>query len=106
MVVGAVAAAAAAVWLTLRADFLAYPGWLAAQKADWILGPILVGLYWRYKRPNNRLGLLLIVLGLIGIPYILESSANPELFGVGILSEIPIYVMTSVVIVEIGRVHV
>jgi len=28
----AVAAAALAVWVTLRADFLAYPGWLAAQK--------------------------------------------------------------------------
>jgi hypothetical protein len=36
VVVGAVAilAAAAAVWLTLRADFLAHPGWLAAEKAD------------------------------------------------------------------------
>ena len=33
--------AAAAVWITLRADFLAYPGWLAAQKADIILGPVL-----------------------------------------------------------------
>jgi signal transduction histidine kinase len=98
LVLGAVVAAAVAVWLTLRAGFLAYPGWLAAQKADFILGPIGVGLYWRYRRPANRLGLLLIVLGLLGIPYILESSSNPTAFGLGVLWETPIYVMTSVVI--------
>jgi len=48
--------AVVAVWVTLRAGFLAYPGWLAVQKADFILGPIGVGLYWRYRRPRNRLG--------------------------------------------------
>ena len=40
-IVGAIAA----VWITLRADFLVHPGWLAVQKADFILGPIGVGLY-------------------------------------------------------------
>ena len=40
MLAVAVAAAALAVWVTLRADFLAYPGWLAVQKADMILGPV------------------------------------------------------------------
>ena len=52
----AFAAAALAVWMTLRADFLAYPGWLAAQKADIILGPVLVGLYWLAppaRRPDS-----------------------------------------------------
>jgi signal transduction histidine kinase len=94
----ALAAAVAAVWITLRANFLAYPGWLAVQKADFILGPIGVGLYWRHRRPNNRLGLLLIALGLVGIPYILESSAAPALFGIGTMWEAAIYVMTSLVI--------
>jgi hypothetical protein len=72
--VGGVAAATLAVWLTLRAGFLAYPGWLASQKADFILGPIGVGLYWHYKRPQNRLGLMLIGLGLLAVVYILESK--------------------------------
>ena len=107
VIVGAVAAAAVAIWLTLRAGFLAYPGWLAAQKADFILGPTLVGLYWRFRRPNNRLGLLLIALGLAGVPYILESATNPVLFGVGVASEVPIYVMATAVILAFpsGRVE-
>ena len=58
----AVVSGVAAFWLTMRADFLAYPVWLAVQKADFILGPIGVGLYWRYRRPDNRMGLLLIGL--------------------------------------------
>jgi hypothetical protein len=50
-------AATIAVWLTLRADFLAHPGWLAVQKADFILGPVLTGLYWR---PRSRFWPLLL----------------------------------------------
>jgi hypothetical protein len=40
LVAGALVAAGLAIWLTLRAGFLTYPGWLAAQKADFVLGPI------------------------------------------------------------------
>lgn len=98
LVVGSVPVAALAIWLTLRAGFFAYPGWLAAQKADFILGPILVGVYWRYKRPDNRFGLLLIVLGLLGVLYILESATNPWLFRSGVEAEFLIYLWTPVVI--------
>lgn len=45
VVAAALVAAAVAVWVTLEAGFLAYPGWLAVQKADFILGLVLVGLY-------------------------------------------------------------
>ena len=88
----AIAAAAVAVWVTLSADFLAYPGWLAAQKADIILGPVLVGLYWLRRRPASRFGPLLIVAGLVGgVPYILQSSSEPVLFAIGVLWEGVIY---------------
>lgn len=87
LVVGSVLAAALAVWLTLRADFLAHPGWLAVQKADFILGPIAVGLYWLHRRPHNRLGLLLISYGLVCIPYVLASVSSPWLFTTGTLAE-------------------
>jgi hypothetical protein len=90
--------AVAAVWITLRASFLAYPGWLALQKADFILGPVGVGLYWRHRRPANRLGLMLIALGFVGVPYILESTTTPALFGIGVEWEYAIYAMTTVVI--------
>jgi hypothetical protein len=94
----AVVAAVAAFWITIQASFLKYPGWLAVQKADFILGPVFVGLYWRHRRPNNRLGLLLIVLGLMGIPYILESTSSPSLFRLGALTEYAIAPMMYAVI--------
>ena len=87
LVIGALLAAALAMWLTLRAHFLAHPGWLAVQKADFILGPIGVGLYWHHRRPHNRLGLLLIAYGLVSIPYVLESASSPWLFTTGTMAE-------------------
>jgi signal transduction histidine kinase len=96
--VGAVLAAVVAVWVTLDADFLAYPGWLAAQKADFILGPVFVGLYWRRVRPGSRFGPLLIAFGAVGAVYIVQSSSNPSLFGSGVVWEAAIFLATQVVI--------
>jgi signal transduction histidine kinase len=96
--VAAVLAAIAAVWVTLEADFLRYPGWLAAQKADFILGPVFVGLYWMRRRPQSRFGPMLIVLGFVGAVYVLQSSANSWLFGIGLESENLIYLATLLVI--------
>ena len=88
----AVALAALAVWVTARATFLAHPGWLAAQKADLVLGPVLVGLYWLRRRPESRFGPLLIGTGLIACaPYILQSSGAPVLFATGVLWEGTVY---------------
>jgi len=80
----AVAAAVAAVWVTLEADFLSYPGWLSVQKADLILGPVLVGLYWLRVRPGSRFGWLLIAYGFVCAGYITQSFANSWLFGIGL----------------------
>ena len=91
-------AAAAAVWLTLRADFLAHPGWLAVQKADLILGPVLTGLYWRRRRPHSRFWPVLIVAGFLSAIYILQSSATPWVFSLGVIWEGPIYVATLALI--------
>jgi signal transduction histidine kinase len=83
----AVAAAVAAVWITLEADFLAHPAWLAAQKADFILGPVFIGLYWVRRRPESRFGPLLIGFGLLNVGYVPHSSSDPWLFSVGLLWE-------------------
>jgi hypothetical protein len=89
---------AAACWLTVNADFLAHPGWLAVQKADVIFGPVAVGLYWRRRRPESLFGPLLIGFGFVAAPYILQSSANSELFTAGVAWEAVIYVATLAII--------
>lgn len=94
----ALASAGAAFWLTVNADFLAHPGWLAFQKADAILGPVLVGLYWLRRRPASLFGPLLIGFGFILTPYILQSSSTPELFTAGVAWEAVIYVATLALI--------
>jgi signal transduction histidine kinase len=85
--VAALLAAGATAWLTATADFLAHPGWLAVQKADFVLGPTLVGLYWIRRRPESRFGLILVGFGFVGTVYALQSSSNPWLFGAGLLWE-------------------
>ncbi len=92
--------AALAVWVTARADFLVHPGWLAAQKADLILGPVLVGLYWLRRRPESRFGPLLVAMGFVaGAPFVLQSSSEPVLFGIGVLWDGVIYLFTLALIV-------
>ena len=87
----AIAAAAASVWATLSADFLAWhPGWLAAQKADFILGPAFVGLYGcAYAREPVRAVAdhLRVHRGGRHPPL----SSNPWLFGAGLHWENVIY---------------
>jgi signal transduction histidine kinase len=95
---GAIAASAAALWVTLSADFLAYRGWLAVQKADFILGPVLAGLYWYRRRPESRFGPMLIGFGFLGALYILQSASNSWLFSVGLLAETVIGLGTRVLI--------
>ena len=95
----AVGLAALAVWVTARADFLAHPGWLAAQKADLILGPVLVGVYWLRRRPGSRFGPLLIATGLVACaPYLLQSSGRPVLYATGVFWESLIYLAALVLI--------
>ena len=89
--VAAVLVAVVGAWVTASADFLAHPGWLAAQKADFVLGPVFVGLYWWRVRPESRFGPLLIAFGFVAAVYIVQSLASPWLFGAGVFWEAVIY---------------
>jgi signal transduction histidine kinase len=86
------------VWVTLSADFLTYPGWLAAQKADFILGPVVAGLYWYRRRPQSRFGPMLIGFGFIGALYVFQSAGNSWLFSIGLLAETVLGLATRVLI--------
>lgn len=83
----ALAAAAVTVWMTLAAGFLAHPTLLAIQKADLILGPVFVGLYWMRRRPASRFGPLLVAAGFVAVPYALQSASAPWLFSAGLVWE-------------------
>src|SRR4051794_39242994 len=98
VLLAAIAASAVALWVTLSGHFLAYPGWLAGQKAHFILGPVLAGLYWYRRRPQSRFGPMLIGFGFIGALYILQSSSNPWLFSIGLPTESVIGLATRVLI--------
>src|SRR5205814_2202629 len=84
---------------TLDAGFLRYPGWLAVQKADLILGPVLIGLYWLRVRPASRFGWLLVGFGFLCAIYATQSSTNPWLFGIGLTWESVIYLGNLILIV-------
>jgi signal transduction histidine kinase len=100
LVISAVALAGAAFALcsTVGVDFLRYPGWLGVQKADIVLGPVLIGLYWRRVRPASRFGWLLIAYGLVNIGYVAQSFTNPNLFGIGLVWESLLYLGTQILI--------
>jgi signal transduction histidine kinase len=100
VLVGAIAASVAALWVTLSADFLTYPSWLAVQKADFILGPVLAGLYWYRRRPQSPFGPILIAFGFLGALYVLQSASNSWLFSIGLLAETAIGLATRVLILS------
>src|SRR5215213_434282 len=98
VLLAAIAASVAALWVTLSADFLTYPGWLAVQKVDFILGPVLAGLYWYRRRPRSRFGPMLIAFGFLGALYVFQSASNSWLFSIGLLAETAIGLATRVLI--------
>jgi signal transduction histidine kinase len=98
LLVLAVLFSAIALFVTLDADFLAHPGWLAVQKADFILGPVCIGVYWLRRRPASRFGWLLIILGGVSSLYVLQSFDAPLPFTLGVHAELAIYLVTLALI--------
>jgi signal transduction histidine kinase len=94
----AIAGAAAAAWICLSAGFLAHPGWLAVQRAELILGPVLVGLYWSRRRPASRFGPLLVAFGFVALGLVLQGAREPVFYSLGVLWDGAFFLATLVVV--------
>jgi len=51
------------------------------------------GLYWRSWRPGNPIGAVLVVAGFGVAVQSLQGSANPYAFAVGVLTDIPLFLL-------------
>ena len=92
--IAALAAACLSFAVLVTSDSLHYPGWSAVHEVNLILAPVAIGLYWWRRRPASRLGMLLIILGFLAVPVMLQGSSNPELHSIGVLADAPGFAMT------------
>jgi signal transduction histidine kinase len=92
--VAAIAAACLSFAVLVTSESLRYPGWSAVHEANLILVPVAVGLYWWRRRPASRLGLLLVALGFLAVPVMLQGAGNPQLHSIGVLADAPGFAMT------------
>ena len=96
--IAAAGGAALAIGLALVSSNLRYPGVFALQRATIILAPVLVGIYWRSRRPASRFGDRLIALGFLAVPVSLEATSSSWLHTVGVMAEAPLFFATFAVI--------
>ena len=92
--IAALAAACLSFAVLVTSDSLHYPGWSALHEVNLILAPVAVGLYWWRRRPASRLGMLLVALGFLAVPVMLQGASNPQLHSIGVLADAPAFVMT------------
>ena len=90
----ALAAACVSFAVLVTSDSLHYPGWSAVHEVNLILAPVAIGLYWWRRRPASRLGMLLVALGFLAVPVMLQGASNPQLHSIGVLADAPAFVMT------------
>jgi signal transduction histidine kinase len=98
LAIAALAGATLAGWLALSSDDLRYPRLFALQRATIVLAPVLVGLYWRNRRPACRFGDRLVALGFLAVPVSLEAASSSWLHTLGVVAEAPLFYATFAVI--------
>ena len=74
----------------LDAEMLEYPSAFAALGAWTVVGFAGAGIYWRLQRSANRLGAILIALGICALPQMLQGLADSVPFSVGVLFDAPV----------------
>ena len=74
----------------LDAEMLEYPSAFAALGAWTVVGFAGAGIYWRLQRSANRLGAILIALGICALPQMLQGLTDSVPFSVGVLFDAPV----------------
>jgi signal transduction histidine kinase len=71
--------AAGGIFLTARSGYLLHPVWFGVQRADLVLGSVVVGIYWWRRRSASLFGPALIAYGLLAAVLFLEAVSSPAL---------------------------
>jgi signal transduction histidine kinase len=90
--------AAFAAAVPLSSHLYVFRGWLAADAAEQVIVPILVGLYWSRRRAGSRFGPMLVAYGLLAVGVALQSAASEVPHTVGVLWNGLFFVATVAVI--------
>jgi signal transduction histidine kinase len=71
--------------LALTTRHLEHPGANALVRPYLIASPIIIGLFWKARRPENRFGSLLVLTGCLFFPLSWQASNDPLIHTVGVV---------------------
>jgi signal transduction histidine kinase len=80
------------LWIGLTSDNLQNAELGALFRTYHSATPMLIGLFWWYRRPTSRMGPLLVAFGLLCWPLALVASTSPALFSIGVTMQSPTFV--------------
>ena len=86
--------AASSLFLVGTSNHLVYPGGAAMYATYIIVAPVLVGLVWWRRRPESRLGPLLVALGYVSWPISWQGSDVPVIYSLGVVAAAPSIAMS------------
>ena len=81
-------------------DHLAHPVAYGLEVAALVALSAAAALYWVVHRPGNRIALILLAYAAVTSVISLEGSANPLLFSLGVLFEMPAFLLSYYLILS------
>jgi signal transduction histidine kinase len=86
--------AVSVVWLTVSSRHVDHPAATALYRSYLVAVPMLIGLYWWWRRPLSRFGPLLVAFGVTAWLVSWQASDWPLAFDLGVLAEAPYIILT------------
>jgi signal transduction histidine kinase len=84
--------------LVATSDHLVRPLAYGLLVANVVVGTVGVALYWLVRRPGNRVGLLLLALGVAYAGISLQGAGNPFAHSIGVLFDAVVFALTYYVV--------